>query len=179
MRSSTLRRSNLTREKIAMLQAIANYTNNGDYTDYYQNDIKDKELGVLWQSVNSHAKMAEKSVIAYFTTGFFAGVIVTLIMTTLISCLVNYSSNRADDFKLTPKEQKMEKIALEPADTATAVTSGKYENYEVKSGDTLAGIVLRFYGVYSVDKMDAIQKANGMKSADALSIGQKLIIPLD
>lgn len=179
MRSSTLRRSNLTREKIAMLQAIANYAQKGDYTDYYQNDAKDKELDVLWQSVKSHAKMTEKSVIAYFTTGFFAGVIVTLIMTTLISCLVNYSSNRADDFKLTPKEQKMEKIALEPADTAVAVTSGKYENYEVKSGDTLAGIVMRFYGIYSIDKMDAIQKANNMKSPNELSIGQKLIIPLD
>ncbi|MBQ6516713.1 LysM peptidoglycan-binding domain-containing protein [bacterium] len=178
MRSSTLRRSNLTREKIAMLQAIANYTQNGNYTDYYQNDVKDKELDVLWQSVKSHAKASEKSVIAYFTTGFFAGVIVTLIMTTLISCLVNYSSSRADDFKLSPKEQKMEKIALEPADTAVAA-GGKFENYEVKSGDTLAAIVMRFYGIYSIDKMDAIQKANGMKSPNELSIGQKLIIPLD
>ena len=178
MRSSTLRRSNLTREKIAMLQAIANYANNSNYTDYYQNAVKDKELEMLW-SFKNHAKMAEKSVVAYFTTGFFAGVVVTLIMTTLISCLVNYSSNKADDFKLTPKEQKMEKIALEPADASVAAVSGKYENYEVKSGDTLAGIVMRFYGIYSIDKMDAIQKANGMKSPNELSIGQKLIIPLD
>ena len=49
MKSSTLRRSNITREKIAMLSALSNYNasigkSNSQITD------KQAELDVLWQN---------------------------------------------------------------------------------------------------------------------------------
>jgi len=181
MRGSTLRRSNITREKIAMLQALADFNRTNSYVDSFQTEIKERELDALWQNFKTHAKTAEKSSLAYFMTGFFAGIIITLIFTTLITCLSNYSILNRDSFTVPKKEQKLEKIALEPADTLPAVVEPltRQETYTVKSGDTLAGIIIRFYGSYSLDKVDAIQKANNMSSPDALSIGQKLIIPLD
>ena len=51
MKSSTIRRANLTKEKIAVLEALAKYRRQ----TYEQNSsvpmpIKEKELDVLWQS---------------------------------------------------------------------------------------------------------------------------------
>ena len=55
----------------------------------------------------------------------------------------------------------------------------KTETYTVKSGDTLEGIILRFYGRYDTDKITQIATANKMTNPNALQIGQKLIIPLE
>ena len=45
--------------------------------------------------------------------------------------------------------------------------------------DTLESIIIRFYGSYSMKREQAIKAANGMKNPNALSIGQKLRIPLN
>ena len=49
--------------------------------------------------------------------------------------------------------------------------------YIVKSGDTLAGLALRFYGDSSLD--DLIAEANDIEDPSSLSVGMKLIIPPD
>ena len=49
----------------------------------------------------------------------------------------------------------------------------------VKEGDTLESIVIRFYGSFDMSKVNAIQEANKMANPNALSIGQKLIIPMN
>ena len=75
------------------------------------------------------------------------------------------------------------KFSFIPADTSSAkkTTPIKLENeeYIVKEGDTLESIVIRFYGSFDMDKVRAIQTANKMANPNALSIGQKLIIPLN
>ena len=53
------------------------------------------------------------------------------------------------------------------------------ENYVVKEGDTLESIVIRFYGSFDMSKVNAIQSVNKMANPNALSIGQKLIIPMN
>lgn len=53
------------------------------------------------------------------------------------------------------------------------------EEYVVKEGDTLESIVIRFYGSFDMNKVNAIQEANKMANPNALSIGQKLIIPIN
>ena len=40
-------------------------------------------------------------------------------------------------------------------------------------------IVIRFYGSFDMDKVNLIQEANKMANPNALSIGQKLIIPVN
>ena len=54
-----------------------------------------------------------------------------------------------------------------------------FENYTVKSGDSMSSIVYRFYGKYSPEKVEKIRQANKLTNAHKLSIGQQLIIPLD
>ena len=53
------------------------------------------------------------------------------------------------------------------------------ETYSVKSGDTLEGIVIRFYGKYDPSKVNKIMEANNLSNPNQLSIGQSLIIPMD
>ena len=67
------------------------------------------------------------------------------------------------------------------AETSASETSSaqSYKEYEVQEGDTMEKIAKNFYGTYSPEKVDAIVKANNMKDANKLSIGQKLLIPSD
>ena len=93
----------------------------------------------------------------------------------------------------TPKDD-----VVRPAKKAAVETSGRFsfipadsasnkpaevvltnEEYTVKEGDTLESIVIRFYGSFDMSKVNAIQQANKMANPNALSIGQKLVIPMN
>ena len=74
------------------------------------------------------------------------------------------------------------KFSFIPADSAATkpvVSTPVNEQYVVKAGDTLESIVIRFYGSFDMNKVVAIQEANKMANPNALSIGQKLIIPMN
>lgn len=60
-------------------------------------------------------------------------------------------------------------------DAGTTSTKGG-KTYVVKSGDSLSKIAAHFYGKSTKKRVDAIKKANGMKT-DVVRIGQKLKIP--
>ena len=67
-------------------------------------------------------------------------------------------------------------VVAEPADAA--IPRANIEQlYEVQSGDILGRISLKFYGTSK--KVDLIIKANNLKSADSIRVGQKLIIPAE
>ena len=84
-----------------------------------------------------------------------------------------------------PKKAKVEtpgKFSFIPADSAASKSTAvqvSNEEYVVKEGDTLESIVIRFYGAFDMSKVNAIQEANKMANPNALSIGQKLIIPMN
>ena len=63
--------------------------------------------------------------------------------------------------------------------TVDEVVAIANEEYIVKEGDTLESIVIRFYGSFDMNKVNAIQDVNKMANPNALSIGQKLIIPMN
>lgn len=79
---------------------------------------------------------------------------------------------------------KQDKMALPASSTqvlskpepAPASPSGE-ENYTVKSGDTLGAIAKKKYGSSAPRYVDAIVKKNSLKSADALKVGAKLVLP--
>lgn len=183
MKSTTLRRSNITREKVAMMEALSRYNKQHQDEDFYRSQSKSKELDVLWQSFGVKSSKNEKAPQVYFVTGLICGVIITLAIATLISLLVNLTTPK-DDI-VVPKKTNVEtsgKFSFIPADTAAnktapAVTSD--HNYTVKEGDTLESIIIRFYGSFDMSKVNAIQAANKMANPNALSIGQKLIIPMN
>jgi nucleoid-associated protein YgaU len=50
-------------------------------------------------------------------------------------------------------------------------------SYQVQTGDTLAGIALKNYKRVSPRLLDEICKANNLRNANVLSLGQKLALP--
>lgn len=185
MKSTTLRRSNITREKVAMLEALSKYNREHQDEDFYKTQIKNKELDALWQSFGVKTQRSEKAPQVYFVTGLILGVIITLLITTFVSLLINISTPK-DDIVVPTKKQVTEssgRFTFIPADNSsskkTTPAVSLNEEYVVKEGDTLESIVIRFYGSFDMNKVSAIQEANKMANPNALSIGQKLIIPMN
>ena len=184
MKSSTLRRSNLSKERMVILEELSKNRKQpydaspGVYVRTNAN--KDKELDVLWQNFKVSQK-EDKSPGIYLATGFIAGAVAMLIMTTLLS----FSVRGGDSANVAPAHKAKEKAKLTfiPADKTAAVeetaTAKGNESYTVKSGDTLAAIIIRFYGNYDVSKIEKIRVANGLADANNLKLGQTLIIPMD
>ena len=184
MKSSTLRRSNITREKVAMMEALSRYNRQHQDEDFYKNQAKSKELDVLWQSFNVKPQKSEKTPQVYFVAGVVVGVIITLAVTTLVSLLISFSTPKDDAMPAPAKKSSVAasgKFSFVPADSAASkpVAVSTNEEYMVKEGDTLESIIIRFYGSFDMTKVDAIQQANKMANPNALSIGQKLIIPMN
>ena len=185
MKSTTLRRSNITREKVAMMEALSRYNRQHQDEDFYKAQNKTRELDVLWQSFGVKPNKNEKAPQVYFVTGLICGVIITLAITTVISLLINISTPKEDVIVKPSKKQAIvetdSKFSFIPPDSASVKTTPVLSNeeYTVKEGDTLESIVIRFYGSFDMSKVNAIQSVNKMANPNALSIGQKLIIPMN
>ena len=185
MKSTTLRRSNITREKVAMMEALNRYNRTRQDEDFYRTQSKNRELDALWQSFGVKSQKSEKAPQVYFVTGLIVGVIITLLITTFISLLINVSTPK-DDIVVPakkPASASSGRFTFIPADNTSskkvAAPVSLNEEYVVKEGDTLESIVIRFYGSFDMNKVNAIQEANKMANPNALSIGQKLIIPIN
>ena len=182
MKSTTLRRSNITREKVAMMEALTRYNREHQNEDFYRQQSKNRELDVLLQNFGVKQQRTEKAPQVYFVIGLIAGVIITLLITTFVSILINISTPKEDAVpKVKPAVEENAKFRFIPADAskATPAQAVTKEEYTVKEGDTLESIVIRFYGSFDMDKVNLIQEANKMANPNALSIGQKLIIPVN
>ena len=178
MKSSTLRRSNLTREKMAMLSALSDYNvskgrSNGNITD------KQAELDLLWQNFKVSAT-PENSPKSFFTFGFISGVVVAVIVMTLINFI--FGSTSLGDININPvKSSDNVKFTFVPADkqqTPEETTVSQDKEYVVQSGDSLEDISMRFYGSFDESKLKAIQEKNNLPDLNSIKIGQKLIIPM-
>lgn len=181
MKGSTLRRSNLTREKVAMMQSLANYSRTHQDSNFYREQSKERELDVLWQNFRVAHKPVDRSPQVYFVLGLVVGAVITLIMTTMVSILINFTAPREAKIKTPKIKTEDAKFAFIPADTAAVVETTPApapQTYTVKSGDTLESIIVRFYGSFDLGKVNLIKEANKMSNPNALSIGQKLIIPI-
>lgn len=180
MKSSTLRRSNLSRERMIMLEELAkNRQKPYDASPgVYVRASKEKELDVLWQNFRISQK-EDKSPGIYLATGFIAGAVAMLIMTTLLS----FSVRRDDSQQIKlPKKAKAEKARLTfiPSDKNIQNTAkASNETYTIKDGDTLESIIIQFYGKFDPAKVEKIRQANKMTNPNKLQIGQNLIIPLE
>lgn len=179
MKSSTLRRSNITREKIAMLSALSNYNSSIGRSNEQLTD-KQAELDVLWQ--NFKIATAERAPRTYFIVGFFAGIVVSLILASFISFFINYAP-LSDISISTPKAVKENvKFTFIPADKQIQhedVVKPEEKEYTVQAGDSLEDISIRFYGKYDESKLKLIQEKNGLKNINSIKIGQKLVIPMN
>ena len=172
MKSSTLKRSNLSKEKMAVLEALSKYKQDTVFNESpneYVRPAKEKELDVLWQNFKINQK-SEKSPSVFLFTGFVAGIIVTLAFTLMFSFSVKNSP-----VNISAKTQS-ESVNLIPAGGTAAADT---ETYTVQNGDTIESIMIRFYGSYSPAKAEAIRAANNLSNINRLQIGQKLSIPME
>ena len=168
-----------------MMEALNRYNRQHQDEDFYRSQNKTREIDALWQSLGVRSQRNEKAPQVYFVTGLVLGVIITLAITTVLSLLINLSSPKDDVAAPVKKSAAVEtdaKFSFIPADSAASkpvAVQAKSQEYTVKAGDTLESIVIRFYGSFDMGKVKAIQNANKMKNPNALSIGQKLIIPMN
>lgn len=194
MRNSSIYRSNLSDEKITFLSEIKNQKefNQEDNTPRaYKRPGKQKELDLLWQNFKINPK-EEKSPGVYLLTGFVAGALCMFLMNAILSIGSNLSENSAQTSLGQPKFEKKisrksklpiaSQVEVIPAVQTTVETQEEIptvETYTVKSGDSMSSIIARFYGRYDLSKVEKIKQANNLSNPNKLSIGQKLIIPLD
>lgn len=182
MKSSTIRRSNLSKEKMAVLEALAKYGHNGydNSPNVYVRPSKERELDMLWQNFKVNQKQ-EKAPGIYLFAGFVVGAVVMLIMTVLICLSANGIDILKEHAKTAPVPVKKEKLNLNfiPSATEKSEPTETNEIYTVQSGDTMESILVRFYGSYSKEKEALVMKTNNMTNPNKLSIGQKLTIPVE
>ena len=109
-------------------------------------------------------------------------------MTALLSFGTRATENSMKSDIATPKAPKVKremKLSLIPTnrkekkETVEETPTATYQSYTVASGDTLEKIIIRFYGKNDVSKIDKIVEANKLSSPNNLSIGQKLVIPMN
>jgi hypothetical protein len=179
MRSSTLRRSNVSKERaLALDELLPNKSTNYDSSPgVYVRSEQDRELDVLWQGFKVNHR-EERSAGFYLTVGFVTGAICAVLMAFVIN-LGTPSKDNISDLNLWKKANTKPTVNIAPSTQAGIAGSLKTTEYQVKSGDTLGAIAYKFYGVDSPDKVNRIQTVNKLKSPDDLQIDQKLIIPME
>ena len=187
MKSSTLHRSSLSRERMAMIENIKPQGYNSSVSDVnqYMKFQKKPELDVLWRDFEKsvQSKSKAKAPVVYAGIGFVLGLLFALGIAVIIG-LSMYSDAQKPEFnKQTIKlETNDAPVSIVPSATneeAVSKTSSLEEKYTVKAGDTLDKIAYRFYGKYDVDKINRIMQLNNIKDETTIQIGQVLIIPLD
>jgi LysM repeat protein len=150
------------------------------------------ELETLWPGVHHHNDMHNDLIPAskrqpsfYMMLGFMAGACISLlgvwsysaVSTTIANSggkqiLVAGASTKAND-QQSSNDQQIEAKSIDPNATLVPISS----TYEVKTGDTLVMIAMKNYKKVTPRLLDEIVKANGMKSAHVLNLGQKINLP--
>lgn len=193
MKSSTLHRSGLTRERMAMLEntCVASFDkvekihefekrNESPHVPQSVKHAKVRkvhdQLDILYKGVERTFSKAttstqlNKTPGAYLGIGFVAGLLV-MFSISLIVALVSGSH--------APKDTSGAPVTVVAADKFQETTRATEEKYVVKAGDTLDKIAYRFYGKYDNEKIQQIQALNNITNPSALQVGQVLIIPVN
>lgn len=209
MKSSTLRRSTLSKESMDVIETLSKEQTDNTLIDEYirpedenvspEQVNKAQEIDMLWQSFKT-AQFNSNSPAMYILTGFVIGVIFTSVcvwgyhyyskshkavkVQPNIEAIIDNESEgsvQQDSAVSEPPQQQQE---AEPSDNSVqennAVTEPlKTQKYKVKNGDTGESIIKKFYGSYSPEKAEKIIKLNNLKNLDRINIDQELLIPVE
>jgi len=191
MKSSTLHRSNLTKERMSMLENVkfqASKRPSSASNQYIGPQSKANELDVLYRSIgkslsagvsaatmygNKVKAKSSKNPGVYLGVGFLGGA-VFLIIVSLVVWISSIPSKSPAPVDVPKTTSALEVVT----DTKETVDANRQEKYIIKSGDTLDKIAYRFYGKYDVKKIEEIKRINNITNPEGLQIGQVLIIPL-
>lgn len=180
MKSSTLHRSSLTKERMSMLENVKFQAQGPLELNQYVRVNRTPELDVLYRSLeksSSHGmkpSSRHKTPGVYLSLGFIAGAVFLLVVG-----LVVWISSLTGDNKASKQDSAKGKGNLEVvSETGQSQEVPQQEKYVIKSGDTLEKIALRFYGKYDVNKIEEIKRINNITRPEGLQIGQVVIVPL-
>lgn len=179
MKSTTIRRSNLSKEKMAVLEALKKYKN--EDSDFAPNVYirpselqheKKEELDLLWRNFKiQDLHTGENTPKVYIATGIAAGLLLVGALT-----MTAFFAHRVHDNNIASSSGA---FGIIPASEQAEEAVSKNETYIVQNGDTIEKILIRFYGKYSKNTELSLMKANNMTNPNKLSIGQELIIPMN
>lgn len=182
MRSSTLHRSTISKERIAALEELLSDKSQpyDSSPGVYVRSDKDRELDILWQGFKMNTR-EERSPGVYLSIGFVTGAICMFLMSTILN-FGNPSHESFIDLNLWKKgntevKEKVTPIGVNPASKAVATV--KTEKYTIQNGDTLEKVALRYFGSASPENIQKIQDANGLDNPNKISIGQELTVPVE
>ncbi len=144
------------------------------------------ELETLWPGLHhdlvAHSK---KSPSFYIMVGFMGGAVASMVgvlgyfsVTQLVAHAPSSSEKR---ITMTASAVGQSKQTQAPPDVRTEA-SGEVvvpasNQYQVQTGDTLAGIAMKNYKRVSPRLLDQICKSNNLRNANVLNLGQKLALP--
>jgi len=144
-------------------------------------------LEALWPGVHHDferaASTTKRGPSFYLTIGFMGGAIVSMLGIwgfSSVSSVVANAGQRTDKQIVQGQPSKDQAGAQQTAQASAAggdLIVPLATTYEVQSGDTLAVIALRNYKHASPRLLDEICRANGMRNANVLSLGQKITLP--
>lgn len=80
---------------------------------------------------------------------------------------------------ITEEPTTEEPTTMEPTTEEPTTEENKYEVYVVQKGDSLWGICVKFYGEYTPEAAEKIVSFNGLSSAEEISLGAELKIPMN
>ncbi len=154
--------------------------------DVHESSPPADELEALWPGVHHELiQPTKRQPSFYLMLGFMAGAVVSLFSVWTYSAIASRVVASADNSKSIvvagatttksqqPSDQTIEVKSVDPNATLVPISN----TYEVKTGDTLVMIAMKNYKKVTPRLLDEIVKANGMKSANVLSLGQKITLP--
>lgn len=138
-------------------------------------------LEALWPGVHqdfTHAHAPRRGPSFYMTVGFMGGAIVSMLgiwgFSAVSSVVASAGTNKPQQVVATTAASGQQAA---PQAQAGELIVPSVSTYEVASGDTLAGIAIKNYKIASPRLLDEICRANGMRNANVLSLGQKITLP--
>lgn len=151
MKSSTVRRSALSKESMDIIENLANDTTENDYkysynneynapSEYYREAIevpasnKSKEIDLLWQTFKS-AQFNAKSPAMHWFGGFVLGVLTTLVTVSLLGMFAANSDNQSlqNKFPLFNAKAQEQKIEENIEDAAELVKEQNLPTDEIET----------------------------------------------
>jgi LysM domain len=167
---------------VSMSSNLFNQRQMNEETVFESEAPKTDELEALWPGVHHDfpQQTTHKSASFYISVGFAAGAVISIVgifgffsVSHLVTAKANTDGNKV-------LVAGVPTAGIAQGGTATAsgdVLVPSTPSYQVQPGDTLAGIAVRNYKRVSPRLLDEICRANNMRNANVLSLGQKIVLP--
>lgn len=147
-----------------------------------QQPAKADQLEALWPGVHHDFPQhtVQRSASFYISVGFAAGAVASIVGICGFFSIQHLTATAKANTDTSKVMVAGVPQAVAPGGTATAsgdVLVPSSPTYQVQAGDTLAGIAVRNYKRVSPRLLDEICRANNMRNANVLSLGQKITLP--